>query len=440
MKKYMGLTFTLFFFITTFYLITFSGELGNKEKAITALKTKNYITAINICLSQLKSNPRDYDFNLILSRAYAFSGQWEKALILLNKMLAFYPDNKEVLLTQARINTWKKNYDQAESKYQQVLTLEPDNIEALKGIAEVAFLTKDLKRAASLYQMILSREANQPDVYYRLGLISESKKDYAQAKEYFRKALELDPLNKNYILALKRTRQVVKGAMAIWYQFRIENFSDQRNNYLNHRLTLKFKVPSNLATIFLSCDKIKRFNEWDTQYEIELYPRLWKKAYAFLDLRYSPRAIYYPQTSYAGEIYQSFLSRAEISAGYRRMNFSLKPVSIYLSSVGYYFGNYYSYLRLYYIPDEFEKSFSWVVNLRRYISDESYFFIGYGQGSKPFEIITFEDMLITQSRIFLIGFDYYFFRKIKLQLFFSHRSQNNGLKRNVFFAILGYSW
>jgi len=440
MKRYIIFILITLFLVTVSWLNTFADDLDNKEKALTALKTKNYSTAIDICLQQLRENPQEYDFNLILSKAYAFSRQWEKSLIILNRMLKLYPDSTEVLLAQARIYIWKKNYEQAGSKYTQVLALEPQNIEALKGAAEVAFWKKDFSRAIVLYQQILQSNSNHPDVYYRLGLIWESRGDYLQARKYFKKAAHLDPENKIYEHALKRTNLVRKETIALWYQYRLESFSDHRDNYLNHRFTLRFKAPSNLATIFLSYDKTKRFNKWDTQYEIELYPRLWRKAYAFLNFSYSHNAIYYPQTSYLGEVYQSLLSVAEISAGYRRMNFKSKSVSIYLGSLGYYFGKYYSYLRLYYVPEEKGKSLSWLANLRRYFSDGSYFFIGYGQGSKPFEIITLEDALITQSRVFLTGFDYYFLRKIKLQFYFSHRRENNGLKRNVFFAIVGYRW
>jgi len=39
----------------------------------------------------------------------------------------------------------------------------------------------------------------------------------------------------------------------------------------------------------------KRFGRGDTQAGLEIYPKLWKKSYAYIDLGYSPRAIHYPR-------------------------------------------------------------------------------------------------------------------------------------------------
>ena len=107
-----------------------------KEKALQALRAQNFETAIKISLQQLESNPGDYDFNFILSRAYAFSGQRDKALDILGRMLLLYPENMDLLLFHSRILAWEGKYEAAESGFSRVLELDPENREALLGMAE----------------------------------------------------------------------------------------------------------------------------------------------------------------------------------------------------------------------------------------------------------------------------------------------------------------
>jgi YaiO family outer membrane protein len=173
---------------------------------------------------------------------------------------------------------------------------------------------------------------------------------------------------------------------------------------------------------------------------IELYPHLWKKAYGYIDILFSPEAIHYPNSSYTLELYQSFLGSAEISLGYRRMNFEIEPVNVFLGSVGYYVGNYYPYVRWYYTPEDEGNNFSWFVNLRRYFTKNNYLALGYGQGSRPFEIITIEDVFVRKSWIFLAEWDWTILKRIHLKVQFTHRNEEDGPTRNALFVATGYRW
>jgi tetratricopeptide (TPR) repeat protein len=106
--------FTILFLMVSYLFFlptsTMADQAIPKEKALQALKGEDYQTAINICQSQLKVEPANYEFSFILSRAYAYSGQWEQALSLLDRMLVTYPDNLDLLLFRSRVQAWKGNY------------------------------------------------------------------------------------------------------------------------------------------------------------------------------------------------------------------------------------------------------------------------------------------------------------------------------------------
>ncbi len=418
----------------------FANELSQKEKALQALNGQDYSTAINICLGQLASEPNNYDFNFILLRAYSYSGQRDQALDLLDRMLWIYPENLDLLLFQSRVHSWNSDFEEAKSGYEKILSMDPKNIEAMTGMAEIASWQKKYADAVQKYQWILQIEPDNADIYFRIGRVYQWDGNYQKAKESYQKAIRLDPENENFQNALKNAHPIFKESYELRYQYTNEDFSDGRDNYINHFLYFSMKISPEVGSLHLKYNQTQRFHARDVQYGFEFYPHLWKKAYGYLDFTYSPKVIHYPRTSYILEVYQALFGSAEFSLGYRRMNFEDEAVSVYLGSVGYYVGNFYPFLRWYYSPEKEGPNFSWIVNIRTYFSNDSYVALGYGQGSKPFEIITKEDVLVKKSWVFLAEWDWYFLRRIRLKVQFMHRNEEDGPTRNLVFVATGYRW
>lgn len=419
---------------------TLADETNPKEKALQAIKAEDYQTAINICRNQIASEPDNYEFNFILSRAYAYSRQYQRALDSLNRLLEIYPENLDLLLFRSRVLAWKGDYEGAEMGFRGVLAIEPENREAMMGRAEIASWQKEFADARNKYQEILMLDPNDPDLNFRIGRVCLWEGNYSKARHYYKRACELDPGNVEYRRALKNAHPEFKNNYELRYQFQNQGFSDKRGNYTDHYLIFSFRISPDIGFLHLKYNQTHRYGEQDSQFGIELYPHLWHKAYGYIDFNYSPDAVHFPSTSYIFEVYQSFLHAAEISLGYRRMNFTNEEVSVYLGSVGYYVGNYYPFLRWYYTPEDEGQNFSWFVNVRRYFTKDNYVALGYGQGSKPFEIITIEDVFIQKSWIFLAEWEWYFLERIRLKVQFTHRREQDGPTRNVIFVATGYRW
>ncbi len=440
MKKSVKILFLFVLCLAGFFLEGSTNEVTARDKALQALRNRDYETAINISLQQLESSPDNYDFNFILSRAYAFSGHRDKALSTLDRMLLLYPENIDLLLFQSRIQAWEGKYKEAESGFGQVLMMEPENKEALLGLAETKSWQGKYRESAEKYREILGMDPENADIHFRIGRVYQWSGNYQKAEEYYRKAIQLDPENVEFKEALENARPLFNQNFELRYQYRNEGFSDARKNYIDHRLVFSLKISPSLGSLHLKYGQTSRFDSRDTQFGIELYPHLWKRAYGFLDLNYSPEAILFPRTSYLLEVYQGMFGSAELSVGYRRMNFEDEAVSVFLGSVGYYAGNYFPFFRWYYTPEEEGTNFSWFMNVRRYFSKDSYLAVGYGRGTRPFDILTKEDVLVRSDWIFFAEADWYFLNRIRLKIQFMHRSEEEGLKRNAIFVATGYRW
>jgi len=412
----------------------------SKDQALQAIRSRKYDQAITICLEQLSSNPSDSDYNFMLAQAYAYSEQWQMALDSLEKMMAVHPENMDALLLWSRVQSWKKEYETAMMGYAKVLQTDPGNIEAMIGMADTASWAGDYEEAIKVYKNILRLEPSNPDLYHRLGHVYKWGGNYDKAKENFRMAVQLDPENEDYQRELSASHPQFRNKFEVRYQHRIENFSDQRDDYTDQSFVFLFASPRKKGTFLIKANQTRRLKERDNQFGIAFYPHLWKGSYGFFDLSYSSKALLYPQTSYVAEIYQAFWSSAELSLGYRRMNFEQNPVSIYLGSLGYYLGHFYTYIRWYYSIEKNGNTFSWSFNGRRYFSQDNFVFISFGQGSRPFDAATIDDFFITQSRFFQAGVIWYLFHNIRLEFRIQGTNERDGPDRNAFFLSSGYRW
>jgi YaiO family outer membrane protein len=411
-----------------------------KDLALQAIRSKNYDQAITLCLKHLNTYPNDSSFNFMLAQAYAHSNRWQEALNVLEKIMTAHPDNMDALLLWSRVKSWEGEYKVSENGYRKVLLIDANNIEAKIGLAETASWTGDYAKAIDIYKSLLLHEPSNPEIYYRLGLVFKWEGNYAKAKENFRTAVGMDPDNQDYQRALAASRPQFGNKLEVRYLQRIESFSDDREHYRDQSVIFLFAPPGKRGTFVIEANQTRRLNGQDRQFGIEYYPQLWKGAYGFFDLSYSPKALWYPQTSFGAEVYQTFLSSAEFSLGYRRMSFEENPVSIYLGSLGYYLGNFYSTFRWYYSARQNIDSFSWTVNVRRYFSQDNFLFVSYGQGSRLFDAATIDDFLITQNRSIQTGVIWYLFQRIRLEFHMRFTDEKNGPNRNVFYLSSGYRW
>jgi YaiO family outer membrane protein len=413
-----------------------SGQYDIREKAASAIKSGDYEAAVHLCLEGLRQNHSDYELNFLLGRAYAFSGQWDEALRVFDDLALAHPENTDVLLLQARVKAWKGDYGAAEKGYREVLRLIPGNTEALIGLAEIASWQRDYAAALALYEQVQEKEPANADIQFRIGRIYLWQGNFVQAEDRFKSALQSDPQNEEIKQALQKARPRLHEKFELRYERQTDDFSDGRSRYLDQNIALQMSIFKDMGPLVLKYNQTDRAGRKDLRYGLEFYPRLWKRAYGYMDLSYSPKGVYYPETAYLFEAYQAVFSSAEISLGFRRMNFAWEHVSQYLGSLGYYFGHYLACWRWYYSPGE---PFAWLASLRRYFSEESFIFIGCGRGIRTEDMVTWEDYRADQGWVIQAGFNWYFLRKIKLQAYYSVGDEG-AERRNTLFLSTGYRW
>lgn len=409
------------------------------DRAERAMKLRDYPAAITICLGLLETAPGNYDVNFLLAQAYSRSGERDKAMAQLVKMDALFPMNSDVILFMARIHTWKGEYAKAQARYEEVLAFAPANEEAQVGTADIAARQRDYARAHAILWQVLEKDPRNAAAYYHLGLLYQWQGNRGRARESFENAVALDPANDDYRAFLTRATPRMQPRFELRYGHEVETWNDGREDFQNDRLALHLELPRSSGVLILKYNQTLRFGDRDHQFGLEAYPKLWTKAYGRFELDYASPAVSYPEWSYLAEIYQGFFSAAEVSAGVWHMTFPDRPVTVLLGSLGYYWGNTYPYVRFNVSDDSGHRSFSWVLNVRRYFSSENFVYAGFGKGSLLTERPAIDDLWAGRGTVWLAGVTWYVFQKIRMEGHFSSTTES-GLARTSFILSAGYRW
>ena len=126
-----------------------------------------------------------------------------------------------------------------------------------------------------------------------------------------------------------------------------------------------------------------RFDHKGAQWELDAYPRLSEKVYAFLNIGYSGAAIF-PEWRSGGELFVALPNAWETSAGYRQLRFDGVPITLVTGSLGKYVGNSWISARPYVRVKDDGVSASVGLTGRRYFADaDNYLGARVSVGSSP---------------------------------------------------------
>ena len=140
------------------------------------------------------------------------------------------------------------------------------------------------------------------------------------------------------------------------------------------------------------------------QGEIDAYPRISERVYAYANLGVSGSDIF-PRLRYGGELYGNFARGIEASGGFRRLEFDDEGVTLWTGSVGKYAGNYYASARPFVTRRDGETAVSGTLLVRRYFSGpRSFATLVVGAGSAPSEApLAFELRRADSQRVGVYG-------------------------------------
>lgn len=161
----------------------------------------------------LKANPDDLNAHRVLARIYTQQigdaqanrideGMAKRAMEQYQFLATKDPKDADSLVMLGRLQKLLGNSTDAEDSFKKALAAEPDNEEAVTGLSGVYSDRGDPKSGADLLER-LNKKSPSPRTLITLANEYEQMRQYAQAADAYRRALELDP-----------SRAELQGAMA----------------------------------------------------------------------------------------------------------------------------------------------------------------------------------------------------------------------------------
>jgi len=278
-----------------------------------------------VSVSLLAQEITDPEAEYTRIKALAFDGKLDTASTDARRLVNSYPSYGDARILLGRILAWQQDYTNAAAVIDTLLMSEPNNADALSAKRDIMNWSKENPR-------------------------------------------ELTGIRTGYLF---------------------DTFGEPYNRYwqvfnagAEHNFNWGLAAAGiNIGNAIIGEPTPDRATEW--QLELEAYPKLSKKNYAYLAYAFSP-GVYFPGHRAAVEVWQVLPAGWAASAGMNYYYFN-RNIFIALASVEKYIGRYWLSLKGYLYFKDNGLTTSGYFNVRRYFNDINFFQLTLGAGTAPDE-------------------------------------------------------
>lgn len=349
------------------------------------LKSTFKITCILIILGTLNvfSQNKVFDGNpdtaFERARNLAFNQQRKQAQDSLLFILTAYPNYHDIREFLGTTYSWDGAYKIAREEFAYILKKDKK-----RKTTWIAAINNELWGDTPFSALKLANDAlkyfpKNVDILYLKASAEENSNNPEEALLTIKNALEINPDNqksKDYMTSLNSSL----SHNVIGFKASVDLYSEVFDPMQLHALNYSRKTK--YGSIIGRMNFSRRFQENGIQFEVDMYPKIAKGLYAYLNIGFA-NTFLFPDIRYGAELHQSLPKSFEISFGFRALKYT-STTTIYTGSIGWYSGNSYLSFRTYITPGDSGSSKSGTLNYRKYRSDaNNYFSVSAGMGFSP---------------------------------------------------------
>lgn len=335
------------------------------------------------CFFQIQGQVTPYngnpDTSFETARQLAFNQQRKQAQDTLVKVLKKYPDYHDIRTFLASTYSWDGDYKKARKEYAYVIEKAPQNKENWVAAIKNESWSDAHYDALEMAKTALKIFPNDTEITLLKASALKNIDKPIEAQSTIKELVAKNPDNQeakeflNNLNSSVRTNNIGVRASVDVYS---KTFDPMQYYSLSYSKQTKY------GSIIGRVNFNRRFNENGAQLEVDMYPKITKGLYAYVNLGYANSFIF-PDLRYGAELYKSLPHSLEISAGFRTLKYST-TTNIYTGSIGWYTGNSYWSLRPYFTPGDGGTSTSAALNYRKYRSNaDNYISFVYSMGISP---------------------------------------------------------
>ncbi len=178
------------------YLIN---DKSQSEESLRSLVKDEVTQAVENAKTAIRIDPKNYqnysNFLKVQESLIELGGTdvYDSAIDVGNQALIYSPNNLEIILRQAKIATFTKNYDQAYEFINKILAINPSFIDAYLLRSQIALSQGDSAKALSEITEAEKKYPGDINLLYQKGLLYFSQGSYSLAAETFERVVRLSP-------------------------------------------------------------------------------------------------------------------------------------------------------------------------------------------------------------------------------------------------------
>nr|WP_288834118.1 YaiO family outer membrane beta-barrel protein [uncultured Flavobacterium sp.] len=319
------------------------------------------------------------DTSFETARKLAFNQQRKQAQDTLINILTKYPNYHEIRSFLATTYAWDGDYKKARKEFAYVIEKAPENKENWIAAIKNESWSEAPYEALEMSKKALKIFPNDSDLTILKATALKNTNNSLEAQNTIKEFVSKNPddqKSKEFLDDLNSTLRTNTIGIRAAVDLYSKTF-DPMQYY-----TLSYGKQTKYGSIIGKYNFNRRFNENGSQIEFDLYPKITKGLYAYLNVGFA-NTFLFPDLRYGAELYKSLPHSLEISAGFRTLKYST-TTNIYTGSIGWYTGNSYWSLRPYFTPGEGGTSTSAALNYRKYRSNaDNYISFMYSMGVSP---------------------------------------------------------
>ena len=323
----------------------------------------------------------DPDAAFKTARELAFSGKRQEGRNLALQIIAKYPSYREIQTFVGRTYAWDGIYDSARYYFRQVTAVDPKPLDNFIAWIDTDRWADRPVEALELTEQALQYFKDDIELLYRKAKLHAVTGRLADAKMLTHRVLRRDPKHAQaYILLQELRSQLLYNGVAAGVT--VDGFS-RYYDAMYSSFIQGSKITRN-GSIIARVNYASRFGKTAFQPEIDLYPKIYKGVYAYLNYGFSNGELF-PKQRVGAEIFTSLPNSFEASLGLRHLYFGKgSKVTVYTGSLGYYVGNYWLSFRPNITPDSGSTSVSASLTARKYFPQADRFLsLRIGAGFSP---------------------------------------------------------
>ncbi|HSD05892.1 YaiO family outer membrane beta-barrel protein [Flavobacterium sp.] len=351
---------------------------GNFKKIYIILITSLFSGSFQM-IGQEKAYKGDPDVSFKTARDLAFNNKRKQAQDTLLHILTKYPDYHDVREFLASTYAWDGNNLKARAEFKYILskthTIKTTWVAAIKNEIWGDFPFQALK----LSKKALTVFPNDIEILELQNKVQETTMISALTaggvQTSSSKIVNNEAIEKTESNIENKVRNNTIGIIS-----EIDFYSEIYDPMIYS--SLKYARQTKYGSVIAKVNTNSSYDDFGTQFEVDLYPKIAKGMYAYLNFGVSDSSLF-PDYRYGVELFKSLPKGFEVSLGFRGLQYD-STTMIYTGSVTWYNGNDYWSIRPYFTPGDNGLSSSATLTYRKYRNDaDNYFGINAGFGISP---------------------------------------------------------